>query len=56
MEVLFNQGDYSVIGAGLEAGAQVVLSDLVPAVDGMLLDPQPDLELAKQLQALGNAQ
>lgn len=53
--VLFDQGDYSVIGAGLEAGQQVVLSDLVPAVDGMLLDPQPDLEVAAQLQALGDA-
>ncbi|MGB5832029.1 MAG: efflux RND transporter periplasmic adaptor subunit, partial [Thiohalocapsa sp.] len=55
VEVLFDQGDYSVIGAGLEAGQQVVLSDLVPAVDGMLLDPQPDLDLATQLQALGDA-
>ncbi|NEX19721.1 efflux RND transporter periplasmic adaptor subunit [Thiorhodococcus mannitoliphagus] len=55
VEVLFNQGDYSVIGAGLTAGQQVVLSDLVPAVDGMLLDPQPDLELAAELQALGDA-
>jgi hypothetical protein len=54
VEVLFDQGAYSVIGAGLEAGQQVVLSDLVPAVDGMLLDPQPDLEVAAQLQALGD--
>lgn len=55
VEVLFDQGDYSVIAAGLEAGQQVVLSDLVPAVEGMLLNPQPDLELAEQLQALGDA-
>ena len=55
VQVLFDQGDYSVIGAGLEAGQLVVLSDLVPAVDGMLLDPQPDIELAAQLQALKDA-
>ncbi|NEV63470.1 efflux RND transporter periplasmic adaptor subunit [Thiorhodococcus minor] len=55
VEVLFDQDGNSVIASGLEPGERVVLSDLVPAVDGMLLDPQVDIELAEQLQALGVA-
>lgn len=55
VEVLFDQDGNSVIASGLEPGERVVLSDLVPVVDGMLLDPRPDLELAEQLQALGVA-
>jgi hypothetical protein len=55
VEVLFDQDGNSVIASGLEPGERVVLSDLVPAVDGMLLDPRPDVELVEQLQALGVA-
>jgi len=42
VKILFNQGHLSVIKSGLQAGEQLVLSDLVPAVAGMLLDPQLD--------------
>ncbi|MCP4702369.1 MAG: efflux RND transporter periplasmic adaptor subunit [Gammaproteobacteria bacterium] len=47
--VLFSQGNISVIEAGIEAGEQVVASDLVPAVDGMLLLPRIDETLQQQL-------
>lgn len=40
--ILFSQGPLSVIAEGVHAGDRVVLSDLVPAVEGMLLDPRPD--------------
>ena len=35
----FNQRDQSIIAQGLQEGEQLVLSDLVPAVEGMLLNP-----------------
>jgi hypothetical protein len=53
VQILFDQGDFSVIASGLEPGQQVVLSDLVPAVSGMLLEAQPDAALAAEIQALG---
>ncbi|MFT5505167.1 MAG: RND family efflux transporter MFP subunit [Gammaproteobacteria bacterium] len=39
---LFNQGELAIIGAGLEAGEKIVVSDLVPAIDGMLLQAEVD--------------
>ncbi len=42
------QGDLAVIDKGLAPGARVVVSDLMPAVSGMLLAPEPDAdELAR---------
>ena len=38
-----------MVGAGLTAGDRVVLTDLVPAVPGMLLRPQPDAEAAAEV-------
>ena len=35
----FNQRDQTIIAQGLQEGEQLVLSDLVPAVEGMLLNP-----------------
>ena len=37
VERLFDQGDYSVIGGGLEPGEKLILTDIVPAVEDMLL-------------------
>lgn len=50
--VLFNQGPISVIGSGLQPGERVVVSDLVPAVEGMLLLPQVDNKLTSMLLAV----
>lgn len=55
VEVLFNQGDLSVIASGLEAGERVVVSDLVPAVGGMLLRTEVDEALAARLRSGGPA-
>ena len=49
VEILFSQGDLSVIKKGLKAHQQIVVSDLVPAVDGMRLTPHPDQELSAAL-------
>jgi hypothetical protein len=53
VKVLFSQGDISVIDEGVEPGERVVVSDLVPAVDGMLLQVQMDQELSRSLKAHG---
>ena len=48
--VLLRQQNYAVI-RGLETGDRVVVSDPAPAINGMLVDPQPDQELMRMLQA-----
>ena len=52
VEVLFNQGRLSVIAKGLEPGELVLVSDLVPVVEGMLLQPEVDDDLTASLQAI----
>jgi len=42
VEVGLIQDEYVVIEAGLSAGEQVVVSDLLPAIQGMLLEPVRD--------------
>jgi multidrug efflux pump subunit AcrA (membrane-fusion protein) len=49
------QPEYAVVSAGLEPGASVVVSDLVPAIDGMLLEGQPDPEVLERLIAEAEA-
>jgi len=51
VSVLFNQGSLSIIGEGLEAGQSVVVSDLVPAVSGMLLQTSKDVQLQADIEA-----
>ena len=49
VQVLFEQDTISVIAEGLEPGERVVVSDLVPAVEGMLLQPRVDTKLTAEL-------
>ncbi len=53
VEVLFTQEEFSVIASGLAPGERVVVSDLVPAVSGMLLRPRIDEELSAELRRAG---
>jgi len=46
---LYDQAQFSVIGDSLKAGEQIVVSDLAPAVDGMLLKTEVDLALQSSL-------
>ncbi|MCG8427020.1 MAG: efflux RND transporter periplasmic adaptor subunit [Chromatiales bacterium] len=48
--VSLTQPDYLVISDGLKAGDQIVTSDLIPAIDGMLLKPVDDEQTLAQLQ------
>lgn len=45
------QGDLAVISEGIAPGEQVVISDLIPAVAGMLLIPQLDENVLANLKA-----
>jgi len=45
------QGDLAIIDGGIEPGEQIIVSDLIPAVKGMLLIPQSDDELQNTLKA-----
>lgn len=45
------QGDIVMVEEGLEAGERVVVSDLIPAIDGMLLAPTDDPALTRRLRS-----
>ncbi len=44
IQKLYDQQDMSIIDQGLNDGEQLVLTDLIPAVQGMLLKPMPQTE------------
>jgi len=48
---LYNQRQVAIIGEGLRSGEIIVVSDLVPAVDGMLLQSVVDETLQQSLSA-----
>lgn len=43
VEVSLSQPSFLVVAEGIEAGDRVVVSDLFPAIEGMLLDPVDDV-------------
>jgi len=49
VSTIFNQGPMSVINSGVEPGEQIVVSDPVPAVQGMLLKLVHDEALQSQI-------
>jgi len=51
VSILFSQGPLSVIDSGIKAGEQIVVSDPIPAVEGMLLNPVSDEALQSQILA-----
>lgn len=57
VDVAFRQRDLAVIDAGLSVGEHVVVDDVVPAVDGLALDPHRDEALEQHLaeRAAGRA-
>lgn len=46
-------GDMAVIHHGIEAGTMVITTDLVPAIEGMLVKPLINEELSERISALG---
>ena len=55
VKIKFSQSGYSVLSQGIKAGERIVISDLVPALPGMLLAPVEDRKSKKWLmvQAAG---
>lgn len=49
--IAFVQAGFAVVSAGLAGGESIVLSDVYPAVSGMLLDPEADEAAAAALEA-----
>jgi hypothetical protein len=45
-------GDLAVIQSGLPKGSKVVTTDLVPAIEGMLLEPVVNEELSTRISNL----
>jgi RND family efflux transporter MFP subunit len=45
------QSDFVVVAEGLEGGERVIVSDIIPAIEGMRLDPVVDADLAARLRA-----
>ena len=48
---LYNQQQVAIIGEGLQQGDKIIVSDLIPAVDGMLLQSVVDEVLQQSLSA-----
>jgi multidrug efflux pump subunit AcrA (membrane-fusion protein) len=51
VEIQFSQTNFYALSAGLNPGEWVIVSDLVPAIEGMLLQPVEDPDLEKGLTA-----
>jgi multidrug efflux system membrane fusion protein len=47
----YTLGDYAVVDRGVEQGERILVSDLIPAVEGMLIEPQEDKKSRKKLVA-----
>ncbi|MEJ1402121.1 MAG: HlyD family efflux transporter periplasmic adaptor subunit, partial [Candidatus Sedimenticola sp. (ex Thyasira tokunagai)] len=52
VQITLLQPEYAVISAPLAEGEQLVISDLTPAIDGMLLKPQVDDQALQRLTRL----
>ncbi len=55
VEIRYSQGNLSVIKSGINAGDTLVLSDLIPAVEGMPVRPKHDDSAAQQLLNAANS-
>lgn len=49
VQVDFSQQGYAVLEQGVKPGERIVVSDLITAVEGMLLDPQEDRKVERQM-------
>lgn len=46
--------DFALVKNGLQQGESIVLTDLVPAIEGMLLEPIPDTESEAEIKRFAN--
>ncbi|MCK5684959.1 biotin/lipoyl-binding protein [bacterium] len=53
VEMFYNSGEFSIVQSGLKSGEQVIISEVIPEVEGVLINPEPDLNWQKKVTALG---
>lgn len=51
VEIRLRQGELVALSGGLAAGVKIVVGDLIPAIEGMLLEPVEDTALLDELLA-----
>lgn len=58
IEVQLSQGDLVVVGAGIKLGDRIIVTDLIPVIEGMPLqvNPAPGNEAYLRLRAVGSDQ
>ena len=49
MKIHFDQRNFVCLEQGVDEGETIVVSDLIPAIEGMLLDPVLDEKLGREL-------
>ncbi len=49
VDIFYNLSDFVVIRDGLKNGDTLILSDIIPAVEGMIVDPTEDTDLFNKL-------
>ncbi|WP_417567543.1 efflux RND transporter periplasmic adaptor subunit [Marinobacter sp.] len=52
VSLAWQQGELAVVSGGLKPGDQLILDDLIPAIEGTLLSPQPDENTRQWLQKM----
>jgi len=52
IEIKYKSAEFAVIGKSLKKGDVIVCSDLIPAIDGMLLDTNINTALEKKIEAV----
>jgi len=50
VEIAYTQGNLTVLASGLKASERIVVSDLIPAIDGMLLSTVEDASVGQSLR------
>ncbi|WP_456413900.1 efflux RND transporter periplasmic adaptor subunit [Thiolapillus sp.] len=51
IEILYRQGEFVVVKQGLEEGESIVVSDVIPVIEGLPLKPVPAREFAQKFVA-----
>ena len=56
VKIAYSQGNLTVLASGLKAGERVVVSDLIPAINGMLLSTVDDERVEQSLREAANGE
>ncbi|WP_457674074.1 efflux RND transporter periplasmic adaptor subunit, partial [Thiolapillus sp.] len=51
VDILYRQGEFVVLKGGLKEGERIVISDVIPVIEGLPLKPLPDEEWVRAFMA-----